>query len=116
MLATTLVQEVDRLLTDGRLSQREIAMRLGVSRGTVNAIASGRRGLHGKDAEAEDAHTSAPASAPVRCPRCGYRIYAPCLICRTRDHKNRQPDQQLKPSRVSPLHSESQSPHSRRGN
>jgi hypothetical protein len=90
MLATALIQEIDRLLKQGQLSHREIAARLGVSRGTVNAIANGRRGLHGKDMQDGDAYPSTPASSPVRCPRCGYRIYAPCLVCRARDHKHRQ--------------------------
>jgi hypothetical protein len=102
MLATALIQEVDRLLTEGQLSQREIAERLGVSRGTVSAVARGRRGLHGKDTAAEEMHSSAPASALLRCPRCGYRIYAPCLICRTRDHKDRQQGLRPELSRVSP--------------
>ena len=39
MIATTVVDEVRRLLREGRLSQRSIALRIGVSRGTVNAIA-----------------------------------------------------------------------------
>ena len=43
MIATALVEEIRHMLREGRLSQREIAKRLGVSRGTVNAIASGRR-------------------------------------------------------------------------
>jgi hypothetical protein len=90
MIATALVQEVDRLLKEGQLSQRQIAARVGVSRGTVNAVASGRRVLQGRDAQAEGARTPDFASPPVRCPRCGYRIYAPCLICHTRDHKSRQ--------------------------
>jgi hypothetical protein len=90
MLATALVQEIDRLVKQGQLSHRKIAMRLGVSRGTVNAIASGRRGLHGKDASSDDCDTSAALLPATRCSRCGYRIYAPCLICRTRDHRRRQ--------------------------
>jgi hypothetical protein len=89
MLATALIQEIDRLLKQGQLSHREIATLVGVSRGTVNAIANGRRGLHGKDVQDGDVRASAPASPPLRCPRCGYRIYSPCLVCRARDHKHR---------------------------
>lgn len=35
MLSLSVVQEIDRLLQEGQLSQRKIAARLGVSRGTV---------------------------------------------------------------------------------
>jgi transcriptional regulator with XRE-family HTH domain len=42
MIATTVVDEIRRLLRQGRLSQRKIASRIGVSRGTVNAIALGK--------------------------------------------------------------------------
>lgn len=90
MLAKSLIDEVDRLLKLGTLSQREIAARLKVSRGTVSAIASGRRGLHGRESTGDDAATHAPLSPPVRCPRCGYRVYMPCLVCRSRDYRKRQ--------------------------
>ena len=49
MLATATVREIDRLLKKGELSQRKIAAQLGVSRGIVGAIASGRRGLYGRN-------------------------------------------------------------------
>lgn len=93
MLALPLVQEIDRLLQEGKLSQRKIAARLGVSRGTVGAIASGRRGLYGKDPDADrasNANSLAPQLPPERCQRCGAFVYMPCLICRARDHRARQ--------------------------
>ena len=43
MIATSVVDEIRRLLQEGCLSQRKIAAQIGVSRGTVNAIALGRR-------------------------------------------------------------------------
>jgi len=89
MLTTDLVHEIDRLLREGELSQRKIAVRLGVSRSTVSAIASGRRGLYGKD-PFETYLSLVPTSPPVRCPHCGYRVYMPCIICRVRAHKQRQ--------------------------
>jgi transcriptional regulator with XRE-family HTH domain len=107
MLAAALVEEVDRLLTEGRLSQREIAMRLSVSRGSVSAIATGRRGLAGKE-PAEEVHSVARGSVPIRCPRCGYCIYAPCLICRTRAHRARQRRRRIEPFRA-PLRSDRRS-------
>jgi hypothetical protein len=93
MLPAALIQEVDRLLQDGQLSHREIAAQLGVSRGTVNAVANGSRRHYGNEPHAGDIRLSTAASSAVRCPRCGYRVYAPCLICRTRDHKHRQQGQ-----------------------
>lgn len=90
MLATAVVQEIDRLLKEGQLSHRKIAARLGVSRGTVNAIASGRRGLHGMDPSDGRCGAGRASSPPMRCPGCGYRVYEPCLICRARSHRERQ--------------------------
>ncbi len=45
MITATVVDEIRRMLREGRLSQRKIAVRIGVSRGTVNAIALGKRAL-----------------------------------------------------------------------
>jgi hypothetical protein len=88
MLTTAVVQEIDRLIREGELSQRQIAARLCVGRGTISAIASGRRGLYGKDPRA--LHLPVRTSRPIRCPQCGYRVYLPCLICRVREHQSRQ--------------------------
>ena len=90
MLAKLLVEEIDRLLREGSLSQRKIAARLHVSRGTVAAIASGRRGLYGREASDDESTPLAPQTPPVRCPRCGYRVYLPCLICHSREFQKRQ--------------------------
>lgn len=89
MLPITLVNEIDRLLQEGKLSQRKIAFRLGVSRGTISAIASGRRALYGR--EPFETHSPlVPTSPPARCPRCGYRVYLPCRVCIARQLKQRQ--------------------------
>jgi transcriptional regulator with XRE-family HTH domain len=87
MLDARLIQEIDRLLRAGGLSQRQIAAQLRVSRGTVGAIASGRRDLRGKEQPRE---VSQRAAAAARCPECGYRVFFPCLICSTRSHKRRE--------------------------
>ena len=89
MLPVALVNEIDRLLHEGELSQRKIANRLGVSRGTISAIASGRRGLFGRE-PFEACSPRVPSSPPARCPHCGYRVYLPCLICTARQHQRRQ--------------------------
>jgi hypothetical protein len=86
MLPTSLVHEIDRLLKEGKLSHRQIAKRLGIGRTVVGEIANGRRGLHGND-PIDKRRMRTPSSAPTRCPACGYRVYLPCLICRTRKVK-----------------------------
>jgi helix-turn-helix protein len=89
MLTTALVQEIDRLLCDGKLSQRQIAARLGVSRGTISAIANGRRSLFGRETP-KTTSPLVPSTPPTRCPHCGYRVYLPCQVCRIRAHQVRQ--------------------------
>jgi hypothetical protein len=83
MLSTTLVHEIDRLLQEGELSHRKIAARLSVSRGTIAAIASGRRGLYGREPD-DDGRSRASTAPAARCPECGFRVYMPCLICEAR--------------------------------
>src|SRR4051812_24840551 len=89
MLPTALVKEINRLLKEGELSHRKIALRLGVGRGTISAIATGRRALHGKE-QRRRGSDELPKSPPFRCPRCGYRVYIPCRICRMRRYRDGQ--------------------------
>jgi len=86
------VDRVLTLLTVTSLSQREIARRTGVCRGTVNAMALGRR----PNADLRDtferltderrrASGAPPPSRPARrCPECGAKVKLPCLACRDR--------------------------------
>lgn len=87
MLALSVVEEVDRLLKEGELSQRQIAERLNVSRGSVSAIASGKRGLHGRTPD-DELGEHAPALPAERCPMCGFLVHKPCLVCRTREYRH----------------------------
>jgi hypothetical protein len=86
MLALSLVQEIDRLLSEGQLSRRKIAQRLRVSRSVVCAIANGQRGLYGKQPEPDEPDRE--ALPPERCPKCGYLVQMPCLVCRTREYRH----------------------------
>lgn len=88
MLSLYQVTEIKQLLDARQLSQRAIAQKLGVSRGTVHAIASGRRGVHGR--ESPGACVQTPLAPPVRCPGCGKRVYLPCVYCRAVDYARRQ--------------------------
>ena len=85
MLPLTVIEEAQRLLSEGELSQREIAARLGVSRGTVNAMANGRRGLHGRETDSPEVGL-AFRGTPERCPGCRALVYMPCILCRTREY------------------------------
>ncbi len=81
MIAPDTVTEVRCLLAEGGHSQRKIARLTGVSRGTVAAIASGRRTEREKQSE-EDLER--PVGPPRRCPGCGGMVLMPCLACRDR--------------------------------
>lgn len=83
MLPIAVVEEIARLVGEGNLSQRKIAARLGVSRGVVSEIASGRRGMHGREPELSTSAVN-PQGPAVRCAGCGYRVYLPCQICKAR--------------------------------
>jgi hypothetical protein len=87
MLSDSLVAEIRRLLDDGRLSQRAIARKLGVSRGSVDGIASGRRIVSERDADDETMRCK--KRAPRRCCGCGGLVYLPCLLCRARAYRQR---------------------------
>ncbi len=87
MLSKSIIAEIDRLLREGQLSRRKIAAQLQVGRGTVSAIACGQRGLHGREPDEHEPDLYFRQSPPTRCPCCGYRVFLPCLVCRTRKYQ-----------------------------
>ena len=87
MLAAKTVAEIQRLLDLKTHSQRRIAALVGVSRGSVAAIASGRR--RDVPADALDDAPAEPSGPPARCPGCGGLVYMPCLLCRLRKENPR---------------------------
>ena len=89
MLAPARVKEAERLLAEGRLSQRKIARAIGISRATIGAIAAGRR----PDYEARErarASELEPWGPLARCPGCGGMVYSPCRLCRVRKAKDQE--------------------------
>ncbi len=88
MLAPAQVAEVQRLLAEKRLSQRAVARLTRISRGTVAAIASGRRPDY---PSCVDAAEEEPPGPPQRCPECGGLVYMPCRLCRARKMRANHP-------------------------
>ncbi len=86
MLEQYVVNQILELLAEGGWSRRQIAKKVGVSRGSVNAIANGNRGHFGRQPmEGSDAGPQV-----ARCPQCGVRVILPCVACRARDYRGRQ--------------------------
>ena len=83
MIAPAVIAEVRRLLAEDKLSQRKISRVTGVSRGTVSAIAAGRRPDYPPRAP-QDGEEPAPSGRAARCPRCGSMVFLPCRLCRAR--------------------------------
>jgi hypothetical protein len=73
------IDAVRALAARGDLTQREIARRTGVSRGTVAAIVHGRRPDYPDRPPREPAPIGAGPFA--RCPHCGARCRPPCRAC-----------------------------------
>jgi hypothetical protein len=90
MIATDVVREIRLMLADGKLSQRAIAVRMGVSRGTVNAIAQGKRADYSRRGLEKDFKFVPPAGRLKRCPICGALVRMPCLACYLDSWKRRR--------------------------
>jgi transcriptional regulator with XRE-family HTH domain len=84
MIAAETVSEVRRLLIENNLGQREIACRTGISRGSVRAIASGRRRDNAMRLPMKAIDWEQPVGPPERCSGCGGLVFLPCLVCATR--------------------------------
>jgi hypothetical protein len=84
MIERQLLEQVEQMLTEGKLSYRKIARFTGVSRGTIGAIASGRRRIQPKRTCFWEEEPLVPDVPPERCPDCGGMVYMPCRACRTR--------------------------------
>ncbi len=88
MLDPSVVEEVRRLLAEGKLSQRKIAKHIGISRATVGAIASGKRPDY-KPRPPSDDDLFRPTGPPRRCPGCGGMVHLPCRLCHVRELKDK---------------------------
>ena len=90
MLPLATVHEIRRLLGERRMSQRKIADKLGVSRGTIHAIASGRRGVFGREPGLDGPTLCCRDMPAERCPGCGATVYKPCVLCGAREYRARE--------------------------
>ena len=81
MIKNDIIRKILHLVKQGKMSQRQIAKRLGVSRGTVQAVAQGRRSEHIPAAIASAVTWIVPSGKPKRCPDCGSCVKMPCLAC-----------------------------------
>jgi hypothetical protein len=89
MFPNAVILEIRSLLDEGELSHRAIAEMVGVSRGVVDNIADGRRGLrYHKDDRVRQSHDQIQR-IPRRCRCCGGLVFEPCLLCRTRSYQQR---------------------------
>jgi hypothetical protein len=88
MISPAVTEDIRRLLNKRMLSQRAIARLTGVSRGTVQSIARGKRPEHaGCRMVGPRGGFTPPSGLPVRCPGCGARVQMPCLACYVRGAK-----------------------------
>lgn len=86
MLEKAQIDWIVQLLAAGNLSHRRIARLTGISRGTVSAIANGKRAVDRvRQTPVEPCFTPGP---PARCRGCGGMVYMPCLLCRVRAAAN----------------------------
>ena len=100
MIGPTVIEEIQRLLAEGGLSQRKIAKVMMVSRGTVTAVASGKRRAYYPRPEDSDEQLVGPVR---RCPGCGGMTTTPCRACRIRELKAQSPTRCHALAREEPL-------------
>ncbi len=81
MIAPSVIDEILRLLAESSLSQRRIAEITNVSRGTVNAVARGKRRAH----RCPWPDWEEPTGPLERCSKCGAMATTPCHACRVRE-------------------------------
>ncbi len=103
MIAVEIVAEVRRLLEETPLSHRKIARLAGVSRGLVDAVASGKRPDYEIAPPSDEDMEEEPSGPPSRCPSCGGMVYLPCRLCRTRSRHFGEPSlRSTRPTFVKP--------------
>jgi len=80
MIAEEKIREAEIMLAGGTMSQRKIAETTGLSRGTIQLIAAGKRKIQVKTVD-PNMPPEPENGPPVRCPGCGAMVQLPCLLC-----------------------------------
>src|SRR6185295_17430531 len=92
MIEDAKVKEAERLLAEGKLSQRAIARQVGISRASISAIANGTRPDY-DELRRQRASALDPLAGPLsRCSGCGGMVYTPCQTCKIRRLKAEERD------------------------
>ncbi len=92
MIATAVIDEIRKLLAEGRMSQRRIAKKMGVSRGAVAGVANGQRPDYDElRRRREENQEPIPLGPLARCSTCGGMVYLPCRLCQIREQLARLP-------------------------
>ena len=88
MLDPGKVKRAERLIATGEFTRRQISHMAGISRGSVDAIATGKRRCRRRK------DTEEPRGPLNRCLTCGARVYGDCIACdvRRRLAEEKQPD------------------------
>jgi hypothetical protein len=81
MIDQNVIEQIERLLVENKISHRKIAKLTGISRGTIGAIALGRRQVRPKPIVAADEEMFDAGTPSKRCPRCGAIVRMPCRAC-----------------------------------
>lgn len=84
MLPPAIIREIKLLLEEGHHSRREIAERIGVSRGSVTAVAKSKRKVDDYLQQVPKIKPK-PLGTPRRCPSCDAVVQMPCKLCQTRE-------------------------------
>ncbi len=93
MLKPETIKKIRVLLSEKRYSQRTVAKIVGVSRGTVSAVALGKRKIYLRKSPDWAPPILSPKGRPQRCALCGALVQMPCLACQLRNMtENRNKD------------------------
>ena len=103
MLDPTLVDTIRRMLAAGKWSMRKVARMTRVSRGTVLAIAHGKRRDRPRRPGEDGGLSSQPGGPLRRCPGCGGLVQMPCRLCRVRAWRTARRPRRLAPRPEEPL-------------
>jgi hypothetical protein len=90
VITQQLIAEIHSLLFVEHCSQRAVARRLGVSRGSVQAVARGKYRLHPPLKRPTGEGFQPPQGRHLRCPGCGGKVQLPCLACYLRRKKEKE--------------------------